>query len=1140
MPDDDYDEEEQEEEEEEDLFSLSLQELAASSHVLMLPPPPLYDVQEYNDDELYTLLELDEHDPALEDILLRKTQRYLAIGNGAGSQLAQFYLAVYQRLFETQPVQEEEEGEQEEEEEEGEEGKQEQQQQQQQQQQQDNGGTVLQQAVAYSKGSLNPLLKESITRIVSIDSAYREDVENTPSTSFTFNLSEPLKDVVALKLYSVQIPYAWYTINSSFGGNFFYIRGNVPGLNNGNHDIRVEIKSGNYTESQLQDAINAEFDALSRLSQYADLSFGGTTTSFDITTMKITFKIDLKKVYDQSYYRLVFPNWQSPADLPRQTTLAGYLGFNNHDTTTGQSMYPCVSLSSPRTLSATPNATASSYSVNNSNRTFQIVFTTTTTTTTPVTYEVTLRDPTTGNPLDGNYSMAALLRALETGLAKSTFLDQQGSSATLQPIAPGSTLATLVLVLRLNRFTTPNGTTPGTLSVLFPDESGSANKIWTSVLSAFQFPSQQQQQPSQCTEIVAETNMLQTSYTVDVADAVSIVFPCTMAPYNVPYNTYTATVQESANGYLLLELVEKVNEALRRAETATSIAGSKDLNGDQTKLYLDTVTNKLDLRFDITRVFTNSYYAFASQHSYCGNVDITDLSTTNVFVSYFNLSASYVLDPSDVLTIYPITLSLTPTLVNKATGFVHDASARPFVVKPSATRSYPNYNALEDAMNLLFRNYRDPLDVVEPDDNPLSRCTVSMVYDQIRKKVKATLTIVVNKTLTQTHYNVEFRDTTADTVENNFWVKNLFFAQLYTPAQCNTDPVNSALSHVVNTTAIFDNSILVVPYANDRFSFVPYTDATCDLLQHSEYQHTVIVPPGTYSSNQLYAAINAQLDANPVLRGSVIGSRLVDGKSFTFFTVRINQTFSTKDYRLVFYDIAGFTSCLRNASSKSLVTVKWDTTVGWLLGYRESPTYALSDYLAEAPGKSASKYYLPENANVCVLIGDTNVSLNLFNYFLIVLDDYTQNHLNDGLVTTQQAQTVIDVPLETKVTCDPVTGLRVVSAANDPGATPLTAKQLYAAQQKVLSSKVAQKKHSPGPFVKNVFGIIPMKLTGLKQGQTFTELGGTLQQQNRMYFGPVNIHRMSIQLLSDRGNLVDLNNSNWGFVLMAEQLYKKS
>jgi hypothetical protein len=33
------------------------------------------------------------------------------------------------------------------------------------------------------------------------------------------------------------------------------------------------------------------------------------------------------------------------------------------------------------------------------------------------------------------------------------------------------------------------------------------------------------------------------------------------------------------------------------------------------------------------------------------------------------------------------------------------------------------------------------------------------------------------------------------------------------------------------------------------------------------------------------------------------------------------------------------------------------------------------------------------------ITGDTTVSVNIYSYFMIILDDFNQNHLNDGLIT---------------------------------------------------------------------------------------------------------------------------------------------
>ena len=111
---------------------------------------------------------------------------------------------------------------------------------------------------------------------------------------------------------------------------------------------------------------------------------------------------------------------------------------------------------------------------------------------------------------------------------------------------------------------------------------------------------------------------------------------------------------------------------------------------------------------------------------------------------------------------------------------------------------------------------------------------------------------------------------------------------------------------------------------------------------------------------------------------------------------------------------------------------------------------------------------------------------------------------------------------------------------------PKTQKKKYAIQSAVdtnsntdsLGSSVSSKSYGTGPFVTDVFGLIPIKTSGLENGGSYVEFGGTLQNQERSYFGPVNIQRMTVRLVTDRGNLVDLNKANWSFSLICEQLNK--
>ena len=124
--------------------------------------------------------------------------------------------------------------------------------------------------------------------------------------------------------------------------------------------------------------------------------------------------------------------------------------------------------------------------------------------------------------------------------------------------------------------------------------------------------------------------------------------------------------------------------------------------------------------------------------------------------------------------------------------------------------------------------------------------------------------------------------------------------------------------------------------------------------------------------------------------------------------------------------------------------------------------------------------------------------------------------------------------------CDPETGSIVISNIyNSTNYNSLTNAQIYSANQilNTQQQKSAKNIQSSGPFIQDIFGLVPVKINGLSYGQTYTEFGGTLQIQERIYFGPVNIRRMTVKLMSDKGNVLDLNGQNWSFSLIAEQLY---
>ena len=101
---------------------------------------------------------------------------------------------------------------------------------------------------------LNPTLKNITQRILVVDSQYRQTITaTTSSTDFTLDLSDILTNTLTLKLYSYQIPYAWYTIDSTMGTSCFWV------VNSGT-TYRISIPDGNYSQQQLVTAIQYQLD----------------------------------------------------------------------------------------------------------------------------------------------------------------------------------------------------------------------------------------------------------------------------------------------------------------------------------------------------------------------------------------------------------------------------------------------------------------------------------------------------------------------------------------------------------------------------------------------------------------------------------------------------------------------------------------------------------------------------------------------------------------------------------------------------------------------------------------------------------------------------------------------------------------
>ena len=90
----------------------------------------------------------------------------------------------------------------------------------------------------------------------------------------------------------------------------------------------------------------------------------------------------------------------------------------------------------------------------------------------------------------------------------------------------------------------------------------------------------------------------------------------------------------------------------------------------------------------------------------------------------------------------------------------------------------------------------------------------------------------------------------------------------------------------------------------------------------------------------------------------------------------------------------------------------------------------------------------------------------------------------------------------------------------------------------MASTRYNNLRNNAGSKSNNAFALIPLRdVVSLRaKGEPLVEFGRILEENVRTYSGPVDIERLKIQLLDDKGNLVNLHDNDWSFSLVVEQL----
>jgi hypothetical protein len=150
--------------------------------------------------------------------------------------------------------------------------------------------------VDVKRGTINPDLKQTITRLINVDSSFRIATPTNTSDRFIFQLTEPLLNVVSVSLYSMEIPQSWYTFTAAKGTVSFAI----CVLKDTATKYLVTIDEGNYTTvslyTEVVNKINAKMTGILTASAEYNHNTGKLTLVF--TPLVVMYGMQLVWVDD--------------------------------------------------------------------------------------------------------------------------------------------------------------------------------------------------------------------------------------------------------------------------------------------------------------------------------------------------------------------------------------------------------------------------------------------------------------------------------------------------------------------------------------------------------------------------------------------------------------------------------------------------------------------------------------------------------------------------------------------------------------------------------------------------------------------------------------------------------------------------
>lgn len=224
--------------------------------------------------------------------------------------------------------------------------------------------------------------------------------------------------------------------------------------------------------------------------------------------------------------------------------------------------------------------------------------------------------------------------------------------------------------------------------------------------------------------------------------------------------------------------------------------------------------------------------------------------------------------------------------------------------------------------------------------------------------------------------------------------------------------------------------------------------------------------------------------------------------------------------------------------------IKYNFNLGYFLGFRRfflNSTKGLGYYveflksqelegITDTNNDSLTNIYPSEDGSFNMIESEGIVDLQHPKYLMLSLDEYNQNRSNSNVIQVNDATNNIVRDVISKM-----------ELPKNPRQKPLA--HIYAHNERIVANINELRKQAVRNYPKTIpdsFADIPFpadKSLGLvinNQGQN------TASIPPRKYFGPINIKRFRVRLYDEKGNLVNLNNTDYSFSVKLKMLYNKN